>query len=326
MSGEKSFDVTAFGESMLRLSVPKGQRLVDMRSLDVHFAGAETNVLAALACLDHKCGWVGGLPDGEIGRYALRQLAASNIASKPILLPDSRLGTYYVEFAAPPRSTQVIYDRANSAVTQLEIDQLDLDFLLDTRLLHLTGITPALGPKSLKLVQLLVDKAKQAQVPISFDINFRSKLWSTDEARQALRSLVHEVDLLMCSESDATKVFGCNGSAETIIEQLAELAAVNKIVLSVGDEGVFGWDGSDYYQQDAFPVTITDRIGAGDALAAGVIHGWLANDFEIGLQYGTLLAAMALSQAGDQVITTSAEVATLLDNADSNSDDSAIQR
>ncbi len=302
----------AFGESMLRLSVPTGTRLAQMGALDVHFGGAESNVLAALACLGRRCGWMGGVPEGEIGRYVTRQLHTANVTPLPIVVPDSRLGTYYVEFAVPPRSTQVIYDRAHSAITQLTPDLIDYTTLLDTRLLHLTGITPALSPNCLTIVREMIAQARAAGVAVSFDVNFRGKLWSAETAGQTLLPLLQEVDLLLCGKRDAEALFGCTGDVEVIIEQLADQTHAQQIAVTAGDAGVYGWDGATVHHAPARPVTIIDRIGAGDALAGGVLHGWLDGDLAQGLHYGTLLAALALSQHGDMLVTSSAEITQLM--------------
>ena len=312
MQSGKRYDVTGFGESMLRLSVPSGTRLAQMRSLDVHFAGAESNVLAALACLGRRCGWFGALPEGEIGRFATTQLRQANIDPNPIYIPNSRLGAYYVEFADPPRSTQVIYDRSHSAITQLELTQINYAKLLDTRLLHLTGITPPLAPNCLAIVRELIAHAKTANVAVSFDVNFRSKLWSAAEAGATLLPILQGIDVLLCGKRDAEGLFGCEGDVPQIIMQLVSKSGASNIVVSDGEAGVYSWDGATLHHAPARPVTIIDRIGAGDAMAGGVLHGWLDGDLAKGLRYGSLMAALALSQHGDMVVTSAEEVESLM--------------
>lgn len=312
MAENKRYDVTAFGESMMRLSVPAGTRLSRMDQLDVHLAGTESNVLAGLACLGHAGGWFGGIPDHSIGDFVQTGLRRAGVASHAVPVADSRIGTYFVEFAVPPRSTDVIYDRANSAITRLTPADIDFETLLDTRLIHLTGITPALGPGPLDIIRTILSKAAEAGVPVSFDVNFRSKLWTAQEAADELRPIMTQVDLILCGKRDAENLFGCSGSPQEIIEQLHAFSGASQYVLTLGDEGVLGWDGVNWYHEPARPVEIIDRVGAGDALAAGVIHGFLSNDFELGLKTGSLLAALVLSQMGDMLVTTAEEVNALL--------------
>ena len=307
------FDVTAIGEVMLRFSVPVGERLERAQTLALHPGGAEANLLGALACMERRCAWVSGLPENPLGRLVANHLRVANVDTSGIVWSaQGRVGTYYLEFATPPRATQVYYDRADSCAAQLAPEQINWDHLLDTRLLHLTGITPALSPSCMAVTQEAIQRAKAADVPISFDINYRAKLWSETEAAAALLPLIQGVDLLFCGQGDAARLFGCSGAPQTIVQALAELSGAKCVITSLSDEGVAAWDGSDFYQRPARPVQIVDRLGAGDALAAGVIHGWLEGDIAHGLEVGTVLAAINLTLHGDMVVTTRAEVESLL--------------
>jgi len=306
------FDVTTLGEAMLRLSVPPGVRLETARQLDMYPAGAEANVAAALARLGRPCGWVSSLPDTSLGRLVTNELRQAGVDVTAVhWSATGRMGTYFIEFAGPPRPTQVVYDRANSCFTQLQAGQIDWEYLLDTQLLHLTGITPPLSPSCLDMVQQALQRARERGTAVSFDVNYRQKLWSSEAAATTLLPLMQKVDLLFCSQRDAINLFGCAGTPEELIMQLATQTEARHIVVSLAAEGVIGWDGKHIYRQAAPPVQMVDRIGAGDALAAGVIHGWLDGDFAAGLRYGVTLAALALSQYGDMVITTQDELTTL---------------
>ena len=308
------FDVTTFGESMLRLSVPVGRPLELSSRLDMNIAGSESNTLAVLAQLGHDCSWASSLPDNALGRLVANQFRLRGIVLSGVVWQENgRIGNYFVEMVAPPRTIQVIYDRANSCVTQMSPAQIDWDSLLDTRLLHLTGITPALSAGCRAIVQEAVTRAQAANVPVSFDVNYRSKLWTLDEAAKTLLPLLQKSALLFCAKRDAEKLFGISGTVEEVIEQLAEKTEARHIVVSIGAKGVVGWDGQQFIHQSAYETTIIDALGAGDALAAGVIHGWLADEFARGLQMGSALAAMALSQVGDMVVVTQSALDNLLE-------------
>src|SRR5687768_13451753 len=143
---EPRFDVTALGEMLLRFSVPSGKRLETATSMDVYPAGAEANVLTLLSRLERRTYWMGALPDNPLGRLAANALRIVKVDTSGVVWNSSgRIGTYYVEFSEPPRGIQVTYDRAHSCATQLKVGEIDWDSLLDTRLVHLTGITPALS-------------------------------------------------------------------------------------------------------------------------------------------------------------------------------------
>ena len=314
-----AFDVTAFGESMLRLSVPVGERLARAARFDAYIGGAESNVLGALAQLGRRCSWSSALPANALGELVAHQFRAVGIDLAGVVWrPEGRLGTYFIEHAAPPRSVQVIYDRAGSCVAQLTSDQVEWPRLLDTRLLHLTGISPALSQSCRLIVTEAVRRARAVGVPFSFDINYRSRLWPEREAAAILGPLAEGAALLFCSQADARRLFGMDGEPEQVAGALAGRFGADCVVVSAADAGVTVWEAGatgrspQLLCQPAYPVVTVDRLGAGDALAAGVIHGWLDGDLAMGLRYGVLLAALALTQYGDMVITSQGELDALL--------------
>ena len=310
---EPRYDLTTIGETMLRLSVPVGARLEMAATLDARPGGAESNVAALLARLGLRTAWCGALPESPLGRLVANHLRLAGVDLDGVAWrADGRLGTYYVEFAAPPRPTQVIYDRADSCAARLAPEQVAWTHLRDTRLLHLTGITPALSASCHAIVVEAQARARQAGIPTSFDVNYRAKLWSPSEAASVLAPLMTGVDLLFCSRADALRLFEITGSDDEMVTVLGERMKAGIAVMSIGEGGAVAWDGSTVLHAPAVPATIIDRPGAGDALAAGVIYGWLDGDLAMGLRYGTLLAALALSQSGDMVVTTRAEVESLL--------------
>lgn len=310
---EARFDLTTFGEMLLRLSVPSGARLEAANHLDVYPAGAEANVATLLARLRRRTCWQGALPKNPLGRMAANALRQAGVSTDALLWrDDGRMGTYYVEFGAPPRGIQVTYDRAASCITKLSSAEIDWDILLDTRLLHLTGITPALSSGCCDIVREAISRAKASRVPISFDVNYRRKLWSEIEARETLMPLLREAEIVFCGASDAEKLFHCSGSMQQIAQGMLEQSGAHMVLVTFGEQGAMLWDGAEWHHQPAVPTLIVDRLGAGDALAAGVLHGWLKGDVVAGLRYGVILAALALSQSGDMVITTESELETLL--------------
>jgi 2-dehydro-3-deoxygluconokinase len=301
---------------MLRLSVPSGERLETAAQFDVHPAGAEANLAAVLARLGRRARWAGALPANPLGRFAAHHLRAAGVDTGAIIWdsdPQARMGTYYVEFGAPPRGIQVTYDRAHSSAARLGPADVDWDALLDTRLLHLTGITPALSPACRALIEEAVRRARAAGVPLSFDVNYRAKLWTTAEAQAALAPLVEGALFLFCGYGDAGRVFGCEGEPDERAQALLARTRAQHVIMSRGEQGAWLWDGTQWLHRPARPTTIIDRLGAGDALAAGVLHGWLDQDLARGLRYGVTLAALALSQHGDAVVTTREELEALVE-------------
>ena len=312
------FDVTTIGEGQLRLSVPAGRRLEEARQFDVHTSGTEANVSCTLSRLGWSCGWVSALPNTPVGRRVAGEYRSSGLDLSAVRWAnDHRLATYYVEYAVPPRATQVYYDRADTCFTQLTLADIDWDYLLDTRLLHLSGLTMALCGNVQAVLVEAAARARAAGVPVSFDMNYRRRLWTPERARAAVAPLVRNVDILFCGRADAELIFGCTpGDPRKMVTQLADHTAAPHIVMSMSHEGLMGWDGAAYTHVPARSVIILDRIGAGDAMVAGVLHGVLQGDFKKGLEYGVLTAALSLSQYGDQPVTNKAELEQLVNAQD----------
>jgi 2-dehydro-3-deoxygluconokinase len=216
-----------------------------------------------------------------------------------------------VEYALPPRSTQVYYDRANTCFTNLSAQEIDWDYLTDTRILHLSGLTVPLSPHLTEIVAEAIRLSKSRSIQVSFDVNYRRRIWSPEQARDILQPIIEQVDILFCGRTDAFSVFGVEGDPEMIARRLGELSGAQYIITSLSADGLIGWDRDQLLRQPACKVQVIDRIGAGDAMVAGVLHGLLQGDFAAGLRYGAVTAGLALSQYGDQVVTTREEVEEL---------------
>jgi 2-dehydro-3-deoxygluconokinase len=306
------FDLTTLGEMLVRFSVASGKRLEEARQIDVYPAGAEANVATLLARLERKTCWFGALPQNPLGRLGEGALRSAGVDTSGIVWrEDGRMGTYFVEFGELPRGIQVTYDRAHSVATGLQTGDIDWDRLLDTRLVHLTGITPALSSSCLALVRETVRRAHDRGVPVSFDINYRQKLWPENVAAQTLLPLIQNVELLFCSQADASRLFRCTGSMQEVAQALSSISHAQAVIVTFAEQGALLWRAENGHHEPAVPTRILDRLGAGDALAAGVIHGWLDGDPEAGLRYGVLLSALALSQHGDMVVTNRSELLRL---------------
>lgn len=315
------FDVTSIGESLLRYSTPAGYPLETARKLDITSGGAEHNVVSILSRLGRQCGYITALPETALGRISSKSLHEAGVNLDGILWKkEGRIGTYYIEYGVPPRSIQAIYDRADSCAAQLNIIDINQDYLLNTRILHLTGITAAISASCRDAMTQIIADAHNAHVPISFDINYRSKLWNSDVAAQTLLPLIKKVDLLLCKEADARNLFGCTGTADEIIHQLAKLTNAKQIVVTSGEKGASGFDGQNIFSQLAIPTVILDRIGSGDAFASGVLHGWLDGDLRKGVNMGVILAALKLTQYGDTLVVSPELLSSMLDNKNNSTD------
>src|SRR5206468_5401725 len=181
----RGHDLVGVGEVMLRLAAPPPRRLEQTSALDVQIGGAEANVAAACARLGLRTALISALPaEHAWGDRTVRELTGHGVDCAGVLRrPGSRIGLYFLEYGAAPRPVRVLYDRRDSALSQLVPAEVDWALVRGARLVHLSGITPALGDNLRAVVRRACREAQAAGVPVSFDVNYRSRLWSAKEAR-----------------------------------------------------------------------------------------------------------------------------------------------
>ena len=237
------FDMTTIGEGQLRYSVPLGAYLERATQLDVNVTGTEANVSSLLSRLGWRCGWITSLPDTPLGRRVGNEYALSGLDMSAVVWSiRHRLAIYYVEFGTPPKGSQVYYDRKDTCFVNMTRDDIDWDYLLDTRLLHISGLSVPLSPSIRAILLEAVDKAKARDIPISFDMNYRSRIWSPAEAAQAIAPFLEAVDILFFARGDAQRMYGIEGSPQETVRQLGELTSASAIVTSLSSDGVIAWD------------------------------------------------------------------------------------
>lgn len=309
---DRPLDVLTFGETMLRLSAPHFGRLEEAVSLDVRVGGSESNTAVALARLGLKTAWFSRLPDNPLGRRIENEIRRWGVDTSRVIwdeTPDSRAGLYFLDFGTAPRGIDVYYDRKDAAITKIALDEIGLDTIAQARLLHLSGITSALSPQCSEANRAMVQAAKKAQTAVSFDVNYRAKLWTPQEAKAELETLLPMVDVLLCPQSDAELIFGITGDGMTVAQEMRARYGVVAAVITCGGDGAIACDDQGDCAAKPFVLTqIVDRVGAGDAFNAGVLMGWLEGDLAKGLAYGTAMAALKHTIPGDLLLSTRAEI------------------
>jgi len=312
MLGERDFDVVTFGETMLRLSAPNFSRLEEATSLDVRIGGSESNTAVALARLGLKVGWWSKLPPNPMGRRIENEIRRWGVDTSGMIwdeMPNARAGLYFLDFGVAPRGIDVYYDRAASSASRITAHEIDADRIANARLLHLSGITPALSPYAAKAIVRAFDIAKEVGTRISFDINYRAKLWSAEEARRELEPLLSRVDVLLCPLSDAEALFDITGEGPEVARTFRENYGIGSVVITCGGDGAVACDDAGDWAATPFALgQVVDRVGAGDAFNAGVLMGYLQNDLKLGLEYGTAMAALKHTMPGDLLLSTRAEI------------------
>lgn len=307
-----SFDVITFGECMLRFSPPSGQMLEQADQLRADPAGTESNTAVALSRLGAAVSWFSALPDTPMGRWITHRLELHGVDVSHMIWIDERVGVFFLEPGTPPRGSRVVYDRAGAAASMMHIDMADWNIFRTARIVHTTGITAALSDACRLFTEEALQRAKQSGCRTSFDINYRAKLWSPEEAAQALTPILQHVDILISTRADIELIFKIDGAPEKIIEEMRSRFNSEMIVLTLAEGGAVGWSEADgFIHTGPHPVEQVDRLGAGDAFDAGLLYGILRDDLATGLKYGSALAALSYSEQGDITWSTPEEVRRL---------------
>ncbi len=316
---EPLYDVVALGELMLRLASRAPTRLEQVRELDVSFGGTEANVLCALARLGLRTAWISAFPQNPWGERAARELKGHGVdVSHVVWRIRGRIGTYFLEYGVAPRPIRVLYDRQDSAFTTLAEDEVDWEVVRRSRVVHVTGITPALGEQPRGLMERAVEEGHAGGAFVSLDVNYRAALWPPDEAATYLESVLPRVQLLFAGSEDARRLFGLEGEPEAIAEGLRRRAPKAIIALTLGDQGSIVLADrlhrpTRLYALDA----VADRVGAGDAFAAGFLYGLLqSHDVQYAQDCGTALAALKCTMWGDMAIIRAGELEELMAQPD----------
>lgn len=304
----EQLDIVTIGESMLRLTPPAPHVLEQAPYFEVRAAGAESNVAIAAARMGLRTGWISSLPPNPLGRRVASAIRGHGVDVSRVLWTDGgRVGIYFIDSDQPGRSRDTIYDRAGSAITELTPDQLDWEYLSGARVLHTSGITLALGEGPREIVARALQGASEHQQLVSFDLNYRSKLWTPGKARQIVEPILTQVDILCAGLEEASVVLGLSGRGAAVAESLFEKYSPKVVVITDGPRDSVAYDGT-LHTSTPRPVTVVDRIGAGDAFVAGFLAGYLEKGVEFGLAMATALGALKLTYVGDVAWCTREEV------------------
>jgi len=316
--------IVTFGEAMIRLTPPFNERLERATSLNLTCGGAELNVAVTAACLGHEAAWVSALPDTPLGRIIVRAGRGHGVdMSRVSILPESagRTGVYFLEEGTDPRPSAVYYDRARSAMAELAAGAFDWPELLSgADAFMVSGITPALGAGARDETLAAIRAANAARIPVFFDLNYRSKLWTEAEARACFVEVAPRVDVMFASRSGLETFFGITGEEHNEVmlkacqrlglaacvltrkkgkqsrsQRMAATSALANGLITVTD-----WT----------DVEIVDRVGGGDAFAGGFIVGYLEQpeNPEFALKLGLAASALKHTMAGDFLAATRAEI------------------
>ena len=277
--------IVTLGEIMLRLSPPGYERAADARGFEVVYGGAEANAAISLCVLGEKASFVTKLPDNALGTGALRTLRRYGVDTDNIIIGGKRLGIYIYEKGFGSRGASVTYDRAGSSFAESAPREYDWESIFNNASwFHFTGITPALSDTTLALTHQAVKEAKRRGITVSCDLNYRSKLWGEEDAARTMKSLMEYVDVFIGNEEHTAALLGMrreeNEENEAFLRKLREkfgfsYAAMTYRRTITPEHNTFraaicGEEG--YADSGVYDVRIAERVGGGDAFAAGLIH------------------------------------------------------
>jgi 2-dehydro-3-deoxygluconokinase len=322
--------VVTFGEAMIRLTPPGHERLERTLSLNVTVGGAELNTAVALRCLGIPGAWVSALPDNGPGRMIARHAMANGVDTSGIHWvseDEGRAGIYFLEEGVDPRPSSVTYDRRDTPISKVQPGTFDWPTLLQgATALHVSGITLALSNGTRAEAMEAVRVANSMGVLVSFDLNYRSKLWSERAARDAFVAIVSKVDILFASRGGLRTFFGIEGSHEDVLRTATERLGVAAVTITrkrakgsrrlklqsmaMGASGLLA-------TSDWRDIEVVDRLGGGDAFAAGFLAGYLENPHGLtrAVALGAAASALKHTMPGDFLQATRAEIEASLEHS-----------
>jgi 2-dehydro-3-deoxygluconokinase len=301
-SNENEIEVVCIGETMLMFAPPRYELIEYSDIFRAYNGGAESNVAIGLERLGVNTSWISKISNNALGRKVVNEIRGYGVdTSRVIWTEEGRTGLFFVEFGAQPRPSATIYDRAGSAFSTLKTEELDWHFISQAKILHLTGITPALSEVCRQTTIEIVEKAQALDLTVSFDVNYRTMLWEKERAKKAFDEILPNVNIIIATKPDAAVLLEQEENPREMLPKLKAKYECDIVVLTLGPEGSMAFDGDGFYEGFAYPIEEqVNRLGAGDAFDAGLLYGYLRPaiergegfDLQMGLYYGGAMAAL----------------------------------
>ncbi len=328
--------IVTLGEIMLRLSTPGYSRFVQTNNFDANYGGGEANVACSLANYGDDAYFVSKVPDHEIGDCAINELRKYGVHTEYMARGGERLGIYYLETGDSMRPSKVVYDRAHSSIAEASPEDFDFDKIFEgADWFHFTGITPAISKKAQEVCFAALKAAKKHGVTVSCDLNFRKKLWTSEEAQKVMNEYMPYVDYVIGNEEDAEKCLGFKPEGTDVTTGKLSIDGYKKMFEAMvakyhfkgacaslresfsatynGWSGIFYTDGK-FYQSKHYELNpIVDRVGGGDSFAAGLIYGIMHyKDGQKAIEFAVAASALKHTIPGDLNHVSLKEVETLM--------------
>lgn len=324
------YDLMTFGELMFRLSPFNSQRLLNAAEWESFLAGSELNVAVGFGALGGKSCFLSKIPDHALGKLARRQVVANGVSDEFLFRDESkeaRVGLYFYEKGSSPRKPEAIYDRRNSSFLSFDPEELPDSVWEGIECFHTSGTTLALNPDIRDKAIVLIKKAKEHGVKVSFDVNFRGNLWTGAEAKECIEGILPMIDIFFCTEDTARLTFLKSGTREDMMKEFAKEYDLSYVGTSVRhvhrtkdhDFSSVLYDAArdQFYEEKPYEhIEVVDRIGSGDAYVSGVLYGLLMEDKDPAkaVSYGNAMGVLKNTIAGDFLCTTKEEVLEIMND------------
>lgn len=322
--------IVGFGEIMMRLTPTNHNFIKDADLYHVYYGGSETNVLIALSSLGCDTEYVSVIPKNSIGDGAIRHLSKNNVSISNVVRKGNQLGIYFVEQGFGERPSSVIYDRDNAAIRDVDMSDLNFDKIFEGATGYFTsGISLALSAKTSNVAIELAKKAKERGVKVIFDFNYRSRLWSVEEAKRKFNEIIPYVDICFGNLFDIKTFFDMSGKDEEIIREFLKKYNIDYLIHT--KRKVFcashnSLEGNAYYLRDnalnhaktaEYEFDILERVGGGDAFAGGTIYGLLQdyNNIKDAIDIGVACDVLKHAELGDAFTQSLEDVRFFLSNS-----------
>lgn len=317
--------IVCFGEIMMRLNPLNKERFIQADNFAISYSGAEANVCASLANYfedSSQIYFVSKVPANELGKSSIKTLRSQNINTEYVVQGGQRLGLYFLEEGASQRPSKVIYDRKNSSFAESSISDYDWDKIFeDCSWFHFSGITPALSENLAEICKMACKKAKEKNIKISCDLNYRKKLWTTEKANSVMSELFEFVDVCIANEEDVQNVFGLQGSYEELAQKIIQKFSCKLVAFTLresfsADKNIWSsllFSKTESFKSEKYAIQIVDRVGAGDSFSGALIYA-LLNDYsnQNSLEFATAASCLKHSIHGDFNQVTVDEVLSLM--------------
>lgn len=317
--------IVCFGEIMMRLNPLNKERFIQADNFAISYSGAEANVCASLANYFENSSqiyFVSKVPANELGKSSIKTLRSQNINTEYVVQGGQRLGLYFLEEGASQRPSKVIYDRKNSSFAESSVTDYNWDIIFeDCSWFHFSGITPALSENLAEICKMACKKAKEKNIKISCDLNYRKKLWTTEKANSVMSELFEFVDVCIANEEDVQNVFGLQGSYEELAQKIIQKFSCKLVAFTLresfsADKNIWSsllFSKTESFKSEKYEIQIVDRVGAGDSFSGALIYA-LLNDYsnQNSLEFATAASCLKHSIHGDFNQVTVDEVLSLM--------------